>query len=116
MKIIGLDDVIKVKVDMEGAKDAYKQLPISANDNTPTLSIRVFTIEPGGHTPYHQHPFEHLNYAIEGHGALVTESGEERPIKKGDFALVLPNEMHQYRNKSDNEPLVMICAVPKESE
>ncbi len=27
--------------------------------------------------PYHRHPYEHLNYIIEGHGALVTESGEE---------------------------------------
>ncbi len=116
MKVISLDQVDKVKVDMEGAKGASKQVPISASDGTPTHSVRVFTIEPGGHTPYHQHPFEHFNYAIEGQGALVTEDGEERPIKKGDFALVLPNEMHQYRNKSENAPLVMICAVPKEYE
>lgn len=116
MKVISLDQVEKVKVDLEGAKGASKQVPISANDGTPTLSVRVFTIEPGGHTPYHKHPFEHLNYAIEGQGVLVTESGEERPIKKGDFALVLPNEMHQYRNKLENEPLIMICAVPKEYE
>ena len=116
MKIISLDQVDKVKVDMEGAKDAFKQVPISASDGTPAISVRVFTVEPGGHTPYHQHPFEHLNYAIEGQGALVTETGEERPIQKGDFALVLPNEMHQYRNKSENEPLIMICAVPKEYE
>jgi quercetin dioxygenase-like cupin family protein len=53
---------------------------------------------------------------IEGHGALVMESGDEREIKQGDFALVLPNEMHQYRNKSKDRLLVMICAVPKEYE
>lgn len=116
MKVTSLEKVEIIKVDMEGAKDTYKQLPISAADGTPALSVRVFTIEPGGHTPYHQHPFEHLNYAIEGQGALVTENGEEIPIEKGAFALVLPNEMHQYRNKSENEPLVMICAVPKEYE
>jgi quercetin dioxygenase-like cupin family protein len=53
---------------------------------------------------------------IEGRGALVEESGAEREVEKGDFALVLPNEKHQYRNRSKDEPLVMICAVPKEFE
>ncbi len=46
----------------------------------------------------------------------MTESGEEREIKEGDFVLVLPNEKHQYRSKSAGKPLVMICAVPKEYE
>ena len=32
------------------------------------------------------------------------------------LTLVLPNEMHQYRNESKDEQLVMICAVPKEFE
>jgi quercetin dioxygenase-like cupin family protein len=116
MKITNLEQTIKVKVDMEGAKDAYKQVPISKEDGTPAFSFRVFTIEPGGHTPYHKHPFEHVNYIIDGQGALVVESGEEKPIKKGDFALVLPNEVHQYKNTTPNEPLVIICAVPKEYE
>ncbi len=116
MKIVGLDQVEKTGVNMEGAKDIEKQVPLSSKDGSPIYSFRVFTIAPEGHTPYHTHPFEHLNYVIEGQGALVTETGEERPVKKGDFALVLPNEKHQYRNKSASEPLVMICAVPKEYE
>ncbi len=116
MKIISLDSIEKAVVTLEGAKDVWKQLPISARDGSPMFSFRVFTIEPGGHTPYHTHPFEHLNYIIEGEGAMVTESGEKKEIKKGDFALVLSNEKHQYRNSSAAEPLVMICAVPKEYE
>ena len=116
MKITNLDKVEKTKMTMEGAKDTYKQIPISKNDGTPTVSFRVFTIEPGGHTPYHIHAFEHINYIISGNGALVTETGEEHPVKKGDFALVLPNEKHQYKNKSDTEPFIVICAVPKEYE
>jgi quercetin dioxygenase-like cupin family protein len=116
MKVVSLDQVPKAKVDVEGAKDVCKQVPIGQSDGSPAFSIRVFTLEPGGHTPYHQHPSEHLNYVIEGHGALVSESGEEREIKQGDFALVLPNEMHQYRNKSNDARLVMICAVPKQYE
>ena len=116
MKIINIDSVSKVKANMEGAEKVFKQVPISAEDGSPVFSFRVFSIEPNGHTPYHIHPFEHLNYIIEGEGCLVTESGEERMLKKGDFALVLPNEKHQYRNKSNNTTMVMICAVPKEFE
>jgi quercetin dioxygenase-like cupin family protein len=116
MKITSLDRAEKAKMNMEGAKEAYKQIPISKADGTPTFSLRVFTIEPGGHTPHHKHPFEHLNYIIEGDGVLVSETGNERPVKKGDFVLVLPDEIHQYRNKSLNKQFVMICGVPKEYE
>ena len=52
---------------------------------------------------------------IEGQGALVNEAGEETPLKAGDFALVNPDEKHQYRNKGD-QPFKMICGVPKEFE
>jgi len=116
MKITRLDRVEKVEMQMDGAKDAWKQIPVSKADGTPSFSVRVFTIEPGGHTPYHRHAFEHINYVIEGAGVVVSEEGRERPVTKGDFVLVLPNEMHQYRNKADDRPLVIICAVPKEYE
>ena len=115
MHLSSLDTATKVKVNMEGAKDAFKQIPISKADGTPTFSFRVFTLEPGGHTPHHTHNFEHLNYVIKGRGTLVAEDGEHK-IKKGDFVLVLPNEKHQYKNNSPKNLLVMICAVPKEYE
>jgi len=116
MKTISLDRVMKVKMALEGAQEVYKQIPLSKEDGTPAFSFRVFTIEPGGHSPYHTHDFEHLNYMIEGHGVLVNEEGKENPVKQGDFALVLPGERHQYRNKSADQPFIMICAVPKEYE
>jgi len=53
---------------------------------------------------------------IDGQGALVTETGEEKPVQKGSFVLVLPNEKHQYKNTLPDLPLVIICAVPKEYE
>ena len=115
MKIISLSQVEKKEVRMEGAHKAWKQLPLGSQDGVPVYSYRVFTVDPGGHTPYHQHPYEHMNYVIEGIGALVNENGEEQPIKAGDFALVDPDEKHQYRNKG-NKPLKLICGVPKEFE
>ena len=115
MKIISLDQIEKKEVHMDGAIGASRQLPLGREDGVPVYSYRVFTIDPGGHTPYHQHPYEHMNYIIEGEGALVNENGDETPLKTGDFALVNPNEKHQYRNKGNN-PFKMICGVPKEFE
>lgn len=116
MKIIPLQDVEKKKVNMEGAQGAWKQLPLGSSDGAPVYSYRVFSVEPGGHTPYHSHPYEHMNFIIEGEGVLVNEAGQEKPIRKGDFALVSPDEKHQYRNASPDKPFVMICGVPKEFE
>jgi quercetin dioxygenase-like cupin family protein len=116
MKVVSLDQITKSEMDMEGAEKVFKQIPVGQGDGAPAFSFRVFTVEPNGHTPYHRHPYEHVNYVIEGQGALVEESGAEREIKKGDFALVLPDEKHQYRNTSEDERLVMICAVPKQFE
>jgi quercetin dioxygenase-like cupin family protein len=115
MHISSLEAASTIAVSMEGAKGVSKQVPISREHGTPAFSFRVFTIEPGGHTPLHSHPFEHLNYIIDGSGAVVTDGGE-RALATGDFALVLPNEKHQYKNTSAHRSLVMICAVPKEYE
>ena len=116
MKIVSLDDVASVAMAMEGAYLVSKQVPVGKEDGAPTFSFRVFTIAPGGHTPYHVHDSEHLNYVIGGEGVLVNEAGEQRPFKAGDFALVLPQEKHQYRNTSTSEDLKIICAVPVKYE
>lgn len=116
MKIIGIDQAEKKKVQMEGASGAWKQIPLGNNDGVPVYSYRVFTVEPGGYTPFHSHPYEHMNYIIEGEGVLVNEAGEEKAIKAGDFALVNPDEKHQYKNSSSEKVFRMICGVPRQFE
>ena len=48
MKIKNIKKVKKMKVDMEGALGAYKQIPISKKDGAPLFSFRVFTMKPKG--------------------------------------------------------------------
>ena len=115
MYISRLENVKKIKPNMEGAEGVYKQIPISRDNGTPNVSFRVFTIEPGGHTPLHNHPFEHVNYVIEGRGSVIS-GDKEHELKKGDFVLVLPGETHQYRNTSKGKSMLLICAVPREYE
>lgn len=116
MKIVSLGQVPRTPVQMEGAKNAYKQLVLSRSDGAPNFSFRVFTVEPNGHTPFHTHAAEHLNYVIKGQGSLVDENGTNHEIREGHFALVLPNEKHQYRNTAADQPLILLCAVPTEFE
>lgn len=115
MIVKNIKDVESVEINMEGAKDVIKKVPVGIKDGTPTMSFRVFQIKPGGCTPFHSHPQEHVNIILEGEGILVNEKGEGRTLKVGDFALVLPNEKHQYKNNS-GETFTMVCAVRKEYE
>ena len=115
MKIVGMNQIEKTPVTMNGASGAYRQLVLGKADGVPTVSFRVFTLDPGGCTPHHTHDAEHMNYIIEGDGCLVDEQGLEHPVKAGDFAFVPSREKHQYRNKGQGL-FKMICAVPKEYE
>jgi len=116
MIIKSLKNVKKTPVMMDGIKNAFRQVPIGKEDGSPNISFRVFTLEPGGHTLYHIHESEHMNYIISGEGAIQDERGELNPVKEGDFSLILPHEKHQYKNMSDTKDLVFICAVMKEYE
>lgn len=115
MIIRKLEDVTKTGVDMDGVKGITKQLVLGADDGVPNFSFRVFTLEPGGHSPHHTHDLEHLNYVLSGSGCLVDEEGRENPLETGDFAFVAPGDVHQFRNNG-TEPFVFLCAVPKAYE
>jgi len=111
-----LDEVAKTPVDMEGVKGITKQMVLGSADGVPNFSFRVFTLAPGGHSPHHQHEVEHLNIILSGQGALMDADGKANPLVEGDFAFVAPNDVHQFRNTSETEDFVFVCAVPKEYE
>jgi len=114
MKITHLDKCESFPVEMEGAVGASRQLPIGKADGAPNFSIRVFTLEVGGHTPHHVHASEHLNYILQGSGEVM-DGDTPRAISAGDYVLVPPDQKHQYRN-TGNGPLVFMCIVPSAYE
>ncbi|MDA3948675.1 MAG: cupin domain-containing protein [Spirochaeta sp.] len=115
MKIVELQDVPRKPMESPDVKGITKQVPVGVADGSPTMSMRVLTVEPGGFSPYHSHPWEHLNYILAGCGVMVNEAGDEHPISAGNFAFVKPDEKHQFRN-TGAEPLQFICLVPTERE
>ncbi len=114
MKITRLEDCPETPVQMDDVAGAHKRVPLGKADGAPNFSVRVFRLEPGGHTPHHTHESEHLNYVLEGRGEIMSDEGP-RSISAGDYILVKPFERHQYRNPG-KEPLVFMCMVPKEYE
>ena len=116
MLIRKLDEVPKTQVDMAGVQGITRPLVLGSADGVPNFSFRVFTLAPGGHSPHHQHEVEHLNFVLSGQGALMDEQGNANPLGKGDFAFVAPHDVHQFRNTSETEDFIFICAVPKEYE
>lgn len=115
MKIVELSQVSKSELEFPDVKGVSKQVPVGVADGSPTMSLRVLTVEPGGYTPYHSHPWEHINYILAGTGVMVDEAGTERPITAGNYAFVAPDEKHQFRN-TGSETLQFICLVPIEHE
>jgi len=87
---------------------------ITGEDGAPSFVMRVFDVEPGAHTPFHTHPWEHEIFVLEGSG-VVRGEGVERGISPGDVVLILPNERHQLIN--DGEKLLrFICLIPLQSK
>jgi len=76
--------------------------------------FRVFTVQVGGHTPYHAHEWFHSNYILEGTGKVVLE-GEEHAVEAGSVAYIEGGRKHQFVNTGAN-PLKFICLVPQSGD
>ncbi len=100
--------------DGETVRKTHKQLLIGADDGAVNFAMRRFTLEPGGHTPDHTHPWEHEVYVLAGRGEVVFSDGSA-PVEPGDFAFVPPMDEHQFVNTGD-VPFEFLCVVPMEGE
>ena len=83
---------------------------IKDTDGAKNFAMRLFTMQPGGHTPYHQHDWEHEVYILEGKGIVVHEGNEEN-FEPGHVIFVPNNDMHQFKN-TGSEPVKFLCLVP----
>ncbi|MFO7850422.1 MAG: cupin domain-containing protein [Spirochaetia bacterium] len=107
-----IDEIEKKELDSPELKGVTQQVPIGPEQGWEDYVMRVFTLQAGGHTPKHSHPWPHINYVLKGEGVLHHE-GEETPIRAGSVAYLPGGTNHQFVNKSEGE-LSFICIVPKE--
>jgi len=110
MKISHFTEIEEQPVDDANVSGVSKRILISAGDNAPNFTMRLFHVDPGGYTYNHSHDFEHEVFVIEGEGEVVTPAGST-PFKSGFAIFVEPNEIHQFRNTGQTR-LSFLCLVP----
>jgi quercetin dioxygenase-like cupin family protein len=110
MKVEDSKNIAKMPVEHEGAKDTEIRWLISKEDGAENFAMRMFELQPGGHTPLHTHAHEHEVFVIEGQGVFVCE-GQENEFS-AEFVIFVPGgKEHQFRN-TGNSVLRMLCLIP----
>ncbi len=110
MKVQSIGSHESSDVKMEGATGAKMRMLIGPDEQASNFHMRHFEVEPGGHTPHHQHDYEHEIVVLKGSGVAKSEQGE-RGFSAGDVIFVPANEMHQFLNPG-SDPLEFICLIP----
>jgi len=110
MGIIGHDELKPEKMTMDGVAGTSMAKIIGPPQGWPDHTLRLVRMSPRGHTPHHQHDWEHVNYFIGGRG-MLTIDGVTREVSPGDFAFVPANAKHQFQNPF-SEDFEFICIVP----
>ncbi|MEM2688614.1 MAG: cupin domain-containing protein [Candidatus Bathyarchaeia archaeon] len=110
MKIFHYSEIKAENATEEGASKLKVRWLITKDTGAPNFAMRLFEIEPGGHSPLHAHPWEHEVFVLEGEGTVVGSDGEKR-FKAGDVIFVPPNEKHQFRNDG-NRIVKFLCLIP----
>lgn len=112
MKIIHYKDMDASPVTVQGAEKVSIRWLIAAEDGAPGFAMRLFEIQPEGHTPLHTHDSEHEVFILAGTGAVWKE-GEEVPVGAGTAIFVPPGEKHCFFNRG-KDVLRFLCMVPVE--
>lgn len=106
------DHVQAQAVTMSGAQGVAMRVLVGRADAAPNFAMRQFEVESGGHTPLHQHNYEHEVLVQSGAGLVCEGSAQNtRPIGAGDVLFIPANEIHQFQN-TGTEVLKFICLVP----
>lgn len=109
MKVFSYEDVEAKEAD-EGSSKLTVRWLITKDLGASNFAMRLFEMKPGGHSPLHNHDWEHEVFILEGEGAVVGKDGE-RKFKHGDVVFVPPNEKHQFKN-TGRKLVKFICVVP----
>ncbi|MFH1491160.1 MAG: cupin domain-containing protein [Pseudomonadota bacterium] len=96
MKHVHYMDQEPEKVDADGAKDAVIRHILTERDGAPNFNFRVLTIEAGGLSPNHSHPWEHEFFVLSGEGIGEVDHKEAK-VKQGDVILVPPDVQHCFK-------------------
>ena len=113
MKKVNYQDIQAEKAE-NGASKVNVRWLITKELGAKNFAMRLFEMDVGGHTPYHQHAWEHEVFILKGQG-IVKGGGEEHSFSKGDVIFIPEGEQHQFRNVGD-QPVQFLCLIPYTNE
>jgi quercetin dioxygenase-like cupin family protein len=99
-----------VNMPEKGAEGIKVRWLIMEDDGAPNFAMRLFELEPKGHSPLHSHDWEHEVYVLEGN-CQVTCDQEKCKASAGYAIYVPPNAKHQFVNVGKSK-LRFLCLVP----
>jgi ribulose-bisphosphate carboxylase large chain len=79
------------------------------------FALRYFEIAPGGFTTLEHHRHEHAVVVMRGQGEVRLDA-DWHLVGFGDLVYVAPDEVHQLRNPSQEEPFGFLCVVDAERD
>lgn len=110
MKVIHYSEAETKVFDRDPAKGVTGRVVIGKADGAANFCMRVFELSPGGHTPKHEHAWEHEIFVHAGSGA-VWGDGQWVDIEPGKVIFIRGNEKHQLKN-TGTQPLTFVCLIP----
>jgi len=110
MHIGAWKDVEGKAVTEAGAGGVTIRVLMGDNVGALNFTLRHFEVAPGGHTPYHTHPWEHEVFVLSGKGKVMRKDGETE-VGPGSFVFVPPDEEHAFAN-AGSEAFSFLCAIP----
>ncbi len=111
MKIVHYEEIEAKNFDSDLARGVTGRVLIGSADGAENFCMRLFTIEPGGFSPRHSHPWEHEIFFHVGHGAVWDGEGWT-VVGPGVAVFVPPGVEHQVKN-AGHVPLAFACLIPK---
>jgi quercetin dioxygenase-like cupin family protein len=114
MNIKHSEEVPIQPVTTKGAEGVKVRKLISNLDGAEHFAMRMFEVEPEGHTPRHSHDWEHEIYVLDGQG-IVHYEGQEYPLTSKNVLLIPEGKEHQFRNIGQSL-LRFLCIVPMKGD
>lgn len=96
-------------------KGVTRRVFVGETGESPRFHLRYFEIVRGGYTTLEQHRHEHAIAVVRGRGQVVIGC-DTREVGFGDVVYVAPDDPHQFRNDSADEPFGFLCIVNAERD
>jgi len=97
-----------------GYSKVASRLLAGTRDGCNKITVRMLTLQPGGHIPREAARGERVIFVLEGSGEYVAADGFAHEMKPGDVAAVPAWEVFHMQNRSSSDLVLLISSGPNQ--